>query len=93
MNVLPGQERKLIESFEKWEKERKSKVPGVAASYLLRSDKNPGEFFGAAVFADKASYQANAEDPEQDIWYRQVRRLLESDPEWNDGEYVFGKTA
>ena len=43
-----------------------------------------------AVFQDKASYSANADDPEQDGWYRRLRENLESDPEWEDGEYVAG---
>ncbi len=41
-----------------------------------------------AVFSDKASYAANASDPEQDVWYGKFRDLLEADPEWEDGEYL-----
>ena len=66
---------------------------GAVASYLLKSEREAGEFLGAAAFTDKASYRANAEDPQQDKWYRQMRRLLRDDPEWNDGEYVFGRMS
>ena len=91
MKVISGKERELIQSFQSWEKERKPRVPGVMASLVLQSDRSNGEFIGVAVFKDKASYTANAKDPEQDKWYTQMRSYLQSDPEWNDGEYVFGK--
>ena len=89
MRVKSGKQRELREAFDKWEHERKPKVAGVIASLVLKSDKVPGEFLGVAVFKDKESYTANAKDPEQDKWYRQMRLLLESDPEWNDGDYIF----
>ena len=50
----------------------------------------PDEFVLAVAFEDKASYTANADDPEQHAWFMKVRELLESDPEWEDGEYVAG---
>jgi quinol monooxygenase YgiN len=91
MKIKPGKEQELIAAFDKWESERKPKIAGAIASLVLKSDKVPGEFFGIAVFKDKESYGANARDPEQDKWYRQMRLLLKSDPEWNDGEYIFAK--
>jgi hypothetical protein len=90
MKIKAGMDRELLAAFEQWERERKPKVAGAAASLLLKSDKASGEYLGVAVFRDKESYLANAKDPEQDKWYRQLRLLLQSDPEWNDGEYVFG---
>ena len=39
-----------------------------------------------AVFESKETYEANANDPAQDAWYRKFRALLTADPEWNDGE-------
>ena len=91
MKIKSGKERELLAAFERWERELKPKFAGVMASLLLKSDKVPGEFLGVAVFKDKESYAANANDPEQDKWYRQMRLLIQSDPEWNDGEYIFGK--
>ena len=93
MKVKSGKERELLAAFEKWERELNPKFPEAIASLLLESDGVPGEFLGVAVFKDKESYTANAKDPDQDKWYRQMRLLLQSDPEWNDGEYVFGKLA
>ena len=91
MRVKPGKENDLRAAFDNWERERKPKVTGEVASLVLKSDKVPGEFLGVAVFKDKKSYKANAADPEQDKWYKQMRLLLESDPEWNDGDYIFAK--
>jgi quinol monooxygenase YgiN len=91
MKVTPGKERELLAIFQKWELERKPKVAGAIASLVLKSDKVPDQFLGVAVFRDQESYTANAKDPEQDKWYSQLRLLLQSDPEWNDGEYIFGK--
>jgi quinol monooxygenase YgiN len=89
MMVKPGKESDLRAVFQKWERERKPKVAGAVASFVLKSDRVPGEYLGVAVFKDKKSYTANAKDPEQDKWFRQMRLLLQSDPEWNDGEYIF----
>ncbi len=43
-----------------------------------------------AVFEDKASYEANADNPEQHKWFGSLRDLLTEDPAWEDGEYVSG---
>ena len=91
MKVITGKEGELLATFEKWERERKPKVAGAMGSLVLKSDRVPGEFWGVAVFKDKKSYTANAKDPEQDKWYRQLRLLLQSDPEWNDGQYIFAR--
>ncbi len=88
IRVKPGQEKRLIEMLHEWEQERGPRVKGALGSFLLKKDKQPGEYIGVAIFQDKASYQANANDPEQDRWYRRMRELLLQDPLWEDGEYV-----
>jgi hypothetical protein len=45
----------------------------------------PDDVWGVAVFASEKAYRENANDPAQDKEYRQMRELLESDPEWHDG--------
>ena len=88
MKVKSGQEQTVIDLMETWERERKPKVKGAVGSLMMRPDNKPGYLIGAAVFEDKASYEANADDPEQDKWFRQLREHLDGDPEWEDGEYV-----
>jgi hypothetical protein len=90
MKVKPGQEKKLVDLYNEWDRSRKPKVKGAVGGYLLKPDKKAGELIGVAIFKDKASYTANANDPEQDKWYRKVRELLTADPAWEDGEYLAG---
>ena len=57
---------------------------GVAAC-LFGSDNYPGELTGIAIFTSEEAYRQNANHPAQQNWYNQLRDLLQSDPEWNDG--------
>lgn len=85
---LPGQEQAMLAVMKRWAEDRRPKVSGFVASYLYRSDSQPGEYVSVVVFEDRAAYERNANDAEQDQWYRQFRQLLEDDPAWNDGEVV-----
>src|SRR5215472_5599766 len=89
--IKPGMEahfRQLLESqggpFES------RQVPGFVESLAYRMDFDPHEYYLAAVFSSKEAYLANAGNPEQDARYRQWQPLLESEPEWHDGEIVGG---
>jgi hypothetical protein len=42
----------------------------------------------AVLFTDRDAYVRNANDPAQDLQFRALQQLLESDPEWHDGEIV-----
>jgi hypothetical protein len=86
MRPRAGQEQPLTEMLERWNRERRPNVEGFVASYVLTSRTHPGEVVGVAVFDSEASYRKNAEAPEQDRWYRELRALLDADPDWNDGE-------
>ena len=60
------------------------RVPsGMKAAYMY--DTGGDEVWGVAVFEDENSYRANADSPEQNQDYEQMRALLTSDPEWHDG--------
>ena len=61
---------------------------GYLGEIIYKMDNNPNEVIMAVFFADKASYQANANDPEMNKQYEQYRALLDADPEWNDGEVI-----
>ena len=67
-------------------RERKQKVSGVVAAYLLTADDAGVESQPFAGFTNRNAYMANANDPEQDTWYRRLRDLLDTDPIWQDGE-------
>ena len=84
--LKPGMERQFIEQAHEFEA---AKVPGTVAVYIYRMDADPNDYYIAVVFASKESYVANAQSSEQDARYRQLLMLLESEPEWHDGEIVY----
>lgn len=61
---------------------------GWQSTTVYRSDSDPNEVWLAVVFDSKEAYQANAQSPEQARRYERMRALLETDPEWHDGEVV-----
>ncbi len=93
MRPIAGREQSVVEVFNEWDRERRPNVRGVVGAFLMKPDANAGELIGVAVFEDKEAYLANGNDPEQDSWYRKLRELLQSDPTWEDGEYLVGGTV
>ena len=72
---------------------RTAPMAGFRASYLFRPDRNPyfrETMFLVAIFDDAETYRANASSPEQDARYRELRELLDDDPEWMDGTFEGG---
>jgi antibiotic biosynthesis monooxygenase (ABM) superfamily enzyme len=63
-------------------------IPGHLGEFIYRMDNDSNEYFMAVIFDSKESYHANANSPEQNSRYEQMVALLESDPEWHDGEIV-----
>ena len=63
-------------------------APGQIARYVFRMDADPGEFYLIAVFESREAYWANAESPDQNQRYQEMRALMLTDPEWHDGEIV-----
>ncbi len=88
IKAKPGHEEAMTERLERWREERGSKVQGYVASYMFKLRRQPGEYIGVAVFDSEENYRKNAENPEQDRWYREFREHLEADPEWNDGDIL-----
>ncbi len=88
MRPKAGREGDVAALFEEWGRTRAPQVKGVRAGYVVRPDDKPGELIGVAIFEDRATYVANADDPAQHAWYLRLRDLLEADPVWEDGEYL-----
>ncbi|MHB8488828.1 MAG: antibiotic biosynthesis monooxygenase family protein [Candidatus Dormibacteria bacterium] len=63
--------------------------PGYVGGYTFRLDSGGGEYITAAVWSDKETYRANADDERQRQWFARVRELMAGDPQWNDGEAIF----
>jgi len=85
MRTKPGMEEQLIQQFHDFEA---AHVQGTVAVYCYRMDADAQEYYVTVVFESKEAYWANAESPEQDRRYRQMLPLLESEPEWHDGEII-----
>jgi quinol monooxygenase YgiN len=83
--ALPGKRQALLDQFEKWEREQKSRAAGFQQTILVASNNDPNEFMGAVRWDNTANYMKNANRPEQDAWFRELRSNLASDPEWFDG--------
>ena len=83
-----GQEQAFVTMLDKWWDERRQKVKGAVASTIHRNDSNPSELIMSVVFDSEENYRANADDPEQDKWYQDMRAMLDADPRWMDGEVL-----
>jgi hypothetical protein len=88
MKPLPGEEANIAAHFRRWERERRPVVGGAVSGYLFRPKTVSGELIGVAVFDSEVSYRRNADDPAQGRWYGELRQMLETDPEWNDGDVL-----
>jgi quinol monooxygenase YgiN len=84
LRVKPGNEQKLIDLMKDLRP-----IPGMVDGRVYKMDADPNEFYLVVAFQDKDAYFKNADSPEQDADYQKMRALLESDPEWHDGEVVF----
>jgi heme-degrading monooxygenase HmoA len=85
LRLKPGAEQQIDQQMREFEA---LKIPGFIATYVYRMDADPRECYMAVAFDSKDSYWANAQSPEQDARYRKMLALLESEPEWHDGEIV-----
>jgi quinol monooxygenase YgiN len=64
---------------------------GAVAVYAFRMDADGDEFFLVAIFGDKDTYFANADDPQTNADYESWAKFLATNPEWHDGEVVYAR--
>ncbi|WKZ41417.1 MAG: antibiotic biosynthesis monooxygenase [Anaerolineales bacterium] len=62
-----------------------SDIPGWVADYIFQMDADSDEYYLVAVFKDRETYLANADDHKQHERYLIFRSFLADDPKWNDG--------
>jgi quinol monooxygenase YgiN len=60
-------------------------IKGQTGTYVLMENDSDNVWL-LAIFEDRATYDANADDPKMHETYVKYRALLEEDPEWHDGE-------
>jgi heme-degrading monooxygenase HmoA len=79
---------KLEKLREESDRQMQRQVAGFRMSHLLIPDDRDDEVYLVVFFDDRESYTRNADDPAQHQDYLRIRALLDSDPEWIDGEWT-----
>ena len=85
LRIKPGNVQALL----KFAESAADAVPGVVSQTRYRLDNAGNEYILAVVFESRDACVNNANSPEQHQRYLGYRELLESDPEWNDGEVIY----
>ncbi len=88
MRAKPGHEDQLLALLEEWGRDRGSRIAGPIRVYVARSEREPGVLLNTALFESRESYEANANDPEQDAWYQRMVEHCVVPPEWHDHEVL-----
>ena len=90
MKVKPGAEEDFRKLMNKMSADGEATMRGWVSTTVYRADNDPRELWIAVVFQNREAYHNNAGSPEQDQRYQKMRALLDSDPEWHDGEIISG---
>ena len=88
IRVKSGHQGDLTKLIQEWNADRKPKIPGAVTGYLVQLDSDPQDMIIIGIFDNKDLYMKNADDPEQDRWFRRMMEHLESEPDWRDGEFI-----
>ncbi len=88
MHVKPGMEAPVLKALEEWGGGRGSRIDGPIRIYVARSQRDPNVLLNIVLFDSREHYEANANDPDQDRWYRTILPLLKSPPDWHDHEVL-----
>ena len=59
-------------------------IDGFIGSHVLSENDSDTQWL-FVIFRDRESYDRNADSPEQNDRYMQLRALMEDDPDWHDG--------
>ncbi len=86
--VKDGKEQELEQLMSEVMRDRPT---GSRALWVYRADTDPREYWVASSWDSKDAYTSNANTPQQDARFRRLRELMESDPEWHDGEIVLAQ--
>jgi heme-degrading monooxygenase HmoA len=86
--IKDGQQQELEQLLNELMSDMPSGSRGVC---VYRSDADPREYWVAGRWESKDAYTANSSAPGTDENYRRLRALMESDPEWHDGEIVLAQ--
>ncbi|HUF53327.1 MAG TPA: antibiotic biosynthesis monooxygenase [Dehalococcoidia bacterium] len=82
MKVQPGKLDELVRMMS--EEPENAASRGFQSAIVGQSKDDPNTVWTAIAWDTSERYYANAESPEQNAEYEQMRALLESEPEWFD---------
>jgi antibiotic biosynthesis monooxygenase (ABM) superfamily enzyme len=85
LTVKPGKEAELMALGQH---DIALKILGHVGEFIYKMDADPNEYYLVVMFDSKESYVANANSTDQNDRYEEMLTLLESAPEWHDGEVV-----
>ena len=81
--VVKAENRDAIRAV--FDDDQPTDIKGYVGTYVLNENDSDNVWL-LAIFEDRATYDANADDPRQHEVYVKYRALLEEEPEWHDGE-------
>ena len=84
MKAQPGKRQAVIDHFAQDEESTRESKGFVRAIVVISND-DPDELMAGVRFDSAENYNANSNDPRTDAWYRELRTMLASDPEWFNG--------
>ncbi len=67
---------------ERWQREQAPIAPGFKGAYILRELESTGGCIMVVLFDSRDLAQRNSDRPETNEWYRQLRTLIEGEPEF-----------
>jgi len=64
-------------------------IPGIEDMYVYQMDQDPSELYMVVIFSSQADYIKHAESEKSNRQYLKLMKLLETEPEWHDGDLIF----
>jgi len=88
MTPIPGKEQEVFAIFEQGSKDLQPNIEDAIAGYVMKPDTFTGVLIAIAMFESKESNVTNGKDPALGGWFAKWRAVLQSDPDWEDSEYI-----
>ena len=88
MKTLPGKIDEIRQIMSSAEDQQRIKSQGWEMTVVGTRKDSPDEIWGMVTWDTSERYYKNAESPEQNKDFEQMRKLLAADPEWFDCDVV-----
>jgi heme-degrading monooxygenase HmoA len=88
VTVKPDAWGKVEEMDRRWQSEQAPIAPGFKGSYMVREANRPNGLTMVVLFESAELAKKNSDRPETNRWYQDMRKLMEGEPEFIDGEVV-----